>query len=425
MPFANSYVRDILSLFLPERIVNWVIPNWKELAQFYHDDAFKIFNKYFGVLKNDYTNLFWVGILGFPMSFIFNKKGGLFLFSMFVIPFVLMSFIFYDPALPRYLIFIYPIFLISVAAGLYFTLELFFTKIIKTKRATLFAFAISLFVLINFIPREEVESIIKVKREQGFIVDRSLSEWSFTNWEYPCRYVKSLMKEGDVIFSTVPQATNYYLNHDSSIRFRQRYYDTVEKQYKNFELGNCDIPCAESVEDIVNTLKNYERGWLLADYYFYNVMTDPQARSVICRYLDYHPQGSNDGGVLIFSWDKKNPDPVKNQTLLYVLGKSNGKINSDELSMNLRKGFEQANSLSLYVYARSVSNNEMIVLVNNKYKVVMPATKSKTDMERLSATIKPDILLEGKNTFKIIYNTKVPLDEIEGFSLHHIGITGS
>ena len=425
LPFAGTFVKGILGYFLPEKIVTWVIPNWEMLGEYYEKTPFKTFNTYFDVLKIDYPILYWAGILGIPASFFVNRKGAIFLFSMFVVPFLLMSFIFKDPSLPRYMIFIYPLFLVGIASFLYVISNLIYKKMFRQGGNLKYAIVtclVPVVVILFFIQTEELRELADAEKKQGFIVDKKLSNWSFTNWKYPSRYVKANLKEGDLVLSTVPPATEYYAEIDSCIIFRQRYYDTEEKKYKNTPPNECRPPCANSYEDLRDILMNYERGWLLADYYFYNVMTDPRARALVCKYMDYHPQSNKDGGVLVFSWNTKNPSPVENQSMLYVLGKSETKLASDELSMTLKNGVEKMEDLYLNAYARSVSKNEMYVLVNKKFKIPFPSSKKQDQLEKLSVNLKPGILSEGKNTFRFFYNKNVKYDEVKGFSVHHLEI---
>lgn len=129
LPFAAPFIKGILAYFLPDRIVTWVIPDWALLSKYYEETPFKTFNIYYAVIKNDYPLFYWLGVAGIPLSFFINRKGGIFLMSMFVVPFVLMSFVFKDPSLPRYLIFIYPLFIISAASFLYLVGNLVYEKL--------------------------------------------------------------------------------------------------------------------------------------------------------------------------------------------------------------------------------------------------------------------------------------------------------
>jgi len=421
-PVLSGYVKDLLRIFLPENIVTWVIPDWADLKVYYRENPFKIFNKYFDILKYDLKWMYLLGIGGLVLAWFYNKKSGAFLTSLFLFIFLLMSFIFYDPALPRYLIYIYPLFIISVAVFCYVTLNFIIKKSVNNPGGTTAKVLWLIpFILAGFTFRcDELKSLATAGKKYYFLVDRKLSEWSFTDWQYPCKYVENFKKPGDIIISTVPAATNYYLKTDSSIIFRQRYFDASQKKYVNYENTGIELPDARSVESLKRTLENYERGWLLADYYFYNVMTDPEARTLVCRHMDYHPQSSPDGGVLVFSWNKKNPDPKPYQAMLFVLGKSDIKMATPELQLNLDPGMVESGNLDLYIFAQNVSPREMIILINKKFRLYAPECKS-LGIEQLMVDLKKGILQPGSNTIQIFYNEKVKLDKIRGFSIHNIG----
>lgn len=422
-PVIDSYVRSFLSLFLPGNIVNWVIPDWSHLKEFYEETPFKIFSLYADVIWYDLRWMTIPGVLGLILSWFVNKKPGIYIISLFLVPFLLMSFIFYDPALPRYLIYIYPLFIICVALFFYQVFYFISARILKPSgKLSVFLLFVIPFVLAAFTFRyTELESLTKAEKKLGYIVDKKLSHWSFTDWKYPCLYVGKLKKQGDIILSTVPTATNYYLKTDSSVIFRQRYFDSETKTYLNYTNENTELPDAKTVESLIQTFKQYERGWLIADYYFYNVMTDPAAMSLVCRHLDYHPGSTNDGGVLVFSWNRKDPPVIPYQTMLFVVGKSDVRVSTPKLNINLDERYFTASEVFVTINARFVSDKELIVVLNDKFKVFGPACKS-NGIERLDIKVPLSEIKPGTNTLQVFYNNQVPVDREKGFVIHHLGM---
>lgn len=423
-PVVSVYVKSFLGLFLPENNVNWIIPDWGHLSEYYKKNPFKIFNLYADVLKYDLKWVYIVGILGLPISFLINKKSGIFLVSLFLFPFLLMSFVFYDPALPRYIIFIYPLFIISVSVFFYKVIQLLADKILKPRKKQWIwlLWVVPFVVVASAFRTNELKSLSKAEKTLGFVVDKRLSQWSFTNWNFPCKYVESLKKPGDIILSTVPQATNYYLKTDSSVLFRQRHFDSETKKFVKNESDFSVLPDARTLENLQKTIEQYERGWLLADYYFYNVMTDQAAMTFVCKHMDYHPEATNDGGVLVFSWSTRNPPEKKYQSTLFVLGKSDIRKATNKLNINLKEEYLKASEVRLMVNAQFVSENEMIVNLNDKYRVFAPPCKTQK-IETLEIKIPKEQIKAGINTIQIHYNDKVKIDHNKGFSVHQIAMS--
>ena len=166
--------------------------------------------------------------------------------------------------------------------------------------------SLTLWVLYADAPFNETKAFLNTE-VHGRVAPKELSHWAFSDWKYPSAYVGKLMQEGDEILSTVPKPTDFYLGINTSKRFRQRHLDTKIRQYvMNDEPTNGKLH-AFTTQGFINLVNSTPRGWLLADYYFYNALTDPQARQFAIQNLNYHFDASRDGGVDVFSWDRNQP----------------------------------------------------------------------------------------------------------------------
>lgn len=376
MPFLGDLISPILLLFLPQKAVTWVIPNWEFIGNMFNDPEKRYisFDLYNGVLQTDLPYLHYLGYAGFILAFFINRKSALFISSFFIIPFFLMSFVFRDPALPRYLLYITPFFLIAVASAIYFLWNNILSRAVaqslQSKLITKVAvYGLTLWLVFIDLPFKEAQAYINTE-VHGMVTPKTLSHWSFVDWKYPSRYVGQYMKEGDLILSTVPKPTDFYLGINSSQRFRQRHFDTKIRQYVMNDEPETNELHARTTNGFINAVNSTQRGWLLADYYFYNALTDPQARQWAIQNLEFHYDASKDAGVHVFSWDKSLP-PSPQKNVLIVLGKG-GKNASQELTMDIQN-LNAANKVRLFFDVEAIDHNqEAILVVNGKNSVYLP-----------------------------------------------------
>lgn len=420
-PFVGEILRPILGLFLPENSVIWVLPNWEDItSKWSFSEKYKIFSMYTAVLQNDYSSIYVLGFIGFMVAFAFNKKSAIFLSSFFIVPWLLMSFIFRDPALPRYLIYIYPGFLISMAVSLFWILKYlvpliipknFLSKNLVPKGLILVAFCL----LITTAPLKEIWTLISVDRH-GWVTRKELCGWKFSNWKESIQYLASRVKPDDIVLSTVPDATDYYLNRDNSLRFRQGHFDTQRRRYVANTPSNKCGASAVTFEEFVETVENTERGWLIVDYYFYTVMTDQRARKYVIQNLKYHFDASKDGTVQVFSWDHDLPEPKKG--LLIELGKGD-KTFSEKLFLEL-PSFEQTKTLKILIDAEAIdSNKEAFVMINKKYSKFLPKCRT-NQREKITLDIHIQWLKSGKNLIQFGYNRGKIIDIRQGYALYYL-----
>jgi hypothetical protein len=230
-------------------------------------------------------------------------------FSYYIVPFLLMGFVFLEPCLPRYHAFIYPLYLVTVVSAFYYVPALI--KKITPKWPAYHSWigfvALIGFVILFITSKAIKNSITLITLEKyGTVIDKKLSQWSFTNWRDPSLYVKKRLKPGDLIFATIPAGVDFYLGADqkSSIYpFRQMRLNAEDKTY--VPLGNsAQLPSASSFDDFYKTLQRNQRVWLISDYYFYNVMTEGRCRDLVFQNFTLIPEASKDGKyTIVFIWD--------------------------------------------------------------------------------------------------------------------------
>lgn len=224
--------------------------------------------------------------------------------------------------------------------------------------------------------------------------------------------------------STWPSATNFYLERDNSIWFRQRRYDTKLRKYVNLEPKK-DGNSAISVEDIARTISKHKTGWLFADFYFDNVLTDQRARDFVIRNMDYHFNISNEGDIKLFSWDHSRPKKYQN-TLLIELGRNDAKLASRELNFNLQTLENINDGLTLVIEAEGIDNiNEAYVTINKANSAVIPIPKQVKKSANIAARRSYEVFIgkswlkQGKNSLQFAYNKDIK-DYPKGFVIYNI-----
>ena len=315
-PFFNDVVRPILGLFLPEWAVSWVVPRWDIiLADWNSPERFAIFNMYVDVLKNDFGNFWYIGLVGILATLYLDWKKGTFLASMFVLPFLLMSFLFRDPATPRYLIYVYPVFLLYTAVGFFVFLVLLARWILSIssrirRYSQKLAITAAVVVLLLYAPWNETFALLMTQKH-GRVVKRELSYWYFSHWREAYDYLQANIQSEDVIVSTFPASGNFYLDRENTIWFRQRHFDPERLDYVPNEPTGNRGQSAWTYEEFLETVQMHSRGWVIADNYLYNVMTDPRARDYIFQTMEYHFGASIDGTVFVFNWNHRSSESPK------------------------------------------------------------------------------------------------------------------
>ncbi|GHV58277.1 hypothetical protein FACS1894182_09800 [Bacteroidia bacterium] len=303
VPAFQSVIKTFLFVLFPEGIWNF-LPQLDRLQELWKAQPYKIFNLYLSVVKVDLPHLWVTGVIGLLWSFYRFRKSALFNFSLTVVLFLLMSFVYCEPALPRYIIYIYPFFCIGIAVFFY---EIIFqlNRLSKKPVASNILLGLVLMVLVLLTPWKPSFAMVKA-RNHGMVVPRELTVWYFTDWKYPLEKVASKMQPGDVVLSTVVQSAQFYMHTPDIIRFRQLYYNSENYRYEKFETDTTMLN-ANSTGGVAHILDTSDRVWLLANYYFNNALTDPEARSHVINRMKFEYDMSNQY-VSVFSYDKTKPD---------------------------------------------------------------------------------------------------------------------
>lgn len=427
----DKVARPVLGILLPERIINWILPDWSYIIAKLKssEEAFKSFIVYFNVLKSDFSIIYYLGFLGIIFSFFIRgkKQEAIYLFSMFVVPFLLMSFIFRDPSTPNYIYYIYPIFLIYISIFIYFFVKYFFKKIFShnlLSKRSFNHFVLLLIILLIFIaiPKKEIKSLITTK-EHGQVVKKELFYNRYIDWKSVCKKIKPYVQKEDIILSTWPSATNFYLNRNNSIWFRQRVYDTKLKKYVNRKPTN-QKNSAYTLQELINTYKENQRGWLFADYYFHNIFTDPKSRDFVIKNMNYHFNIDNDGEIQVFSWNHQRKRKYRN-SMLIELGRNERKIASKPLNFTIKSMDQIRNGLIIGIDAEGIDKkNEAYVIINKKHYAVFNLHKNKSSIENakrqnFTTVVKKEWLKEGQNIMQFVYNKDVA-DYPKGYVIYNV-----
>ncbi len=424
LPGANDLLRAPLSAVLSAQQVDWVLPQSTRLSELWANQPWEAFGIYHGVLRYDPTLLYFPAVAGLVVTFRQWPRPAAWLVGSILTPFLLMSFLFRDPAMPRYFIFVYPWFLLSAAVFFYWLFDYLTVKKFPNASNT-FRYAVLLlpfvFVLAS-VRWPELRRLVLAEQLEGHVVNENIGEFNFTNWKQPCDFVNKNRKSGDVLMSTVTNAASYYLDEENILWFRQMQYDTKLKRY----VQNPSEPgkySAATFEDLRRTVATAPRGWLLADYYLDNVFVNDPSRMFVYENLQYYPEASSDGSVKVFGWDHSKPKPQQ-QNVVVQLGRAADKIISTPYMMNISQQAYNAPNLEMQIRYQGVdSNKEALVIFNDDNAVYLPANTGKS-IELRTLRVQKQFVKPGYNKIQVMYEEAVQHDPDKGFTVFYIGFEG-
>jgi hypothetical protein len=187
IPPLSDLIRQPLSGLALSKIADLALPQWSRIGQLWTEKPWESFGIYNGVLRYSPTLLYFAGLLGLVMAFRQRLTSGLWLACSLLVPLLLMSFIFREPALPRYFIFAFPYLMIAAAAGLYFLWDWVTTRLLpNTGGATTWLLAALPFVIVLASVRwKELGQVVLATKMEGHVVDMNVAHWAFTNWREP------------------------------------------------------------------------------------------------------------------------------------------------------------------------------------------------------------------------------------------------
>jgi 4-amino-4-deoxy-L-arabinose transferase-like glycosyltransferase len=425
VPALGEALKKALQPFLLSNIAEWAIPNWNRLATWWAEKPLESFNTYNDLLLYDLNWLYFPALAGLVIAYRLNARSGIWLTASFVVPLLLLSFIFREPFLRRYLIFAYPYLLISTGVFFYTVLNFLKQKFWpKASEKAGYALLCLPFVLLLFNTHwNGIADLALARKLEGHIVDMRVASWSFTDWKEACKYVDEHRQPGDVLISTVPTAVSYYLEHENVLWFRQAYYDMREKRYKLNTPSPNGGPSASTFEDLVRTVQQSPRGWLLADYYLENIFTDERALMWVYQNMHYYPDASLHGSLMVFGWDHSKPKPER-QNLVVELGCDDNKMESKVYNMTLPAELFANQQIDMTVRTRWVdTDQEALILFNDKHVVWLPPNTGPGTDEAV-VRLDRNWIRPGRNTIQVFYEPNRPRDPRKGFTLYFMSITG-
>jgi len=419
-PVGQGIVTALLSPILSADQIVWALPNWGTLSKQWKSEPFTAFKVYNDVLRYDTGWLYFTGLLGIISAWFLNRKSALWLCSMLLVPFVLLSFVYREPSVHRYSIFVHPFFWMASAV--------FFWMLWKwlapyVSRRLQFAFLIIPFVLVLLTANwKSIGDLTLARQKSGFVVDAKIGGLNFTNWNDVCQYVSKKRAPDEVVMATLANGVSYYLKDKNVIPFRQADYDT-QKKHQVFNKPKLDgSKNASSYEDLVYTVTNTPKGWLLADYYLESSFVDDKARQFVYRNMHFIPDASSDGDVLLFKWDNSIPKP-ENQNMVVELGRASSKVSSRVTNITVSEELLNSGSIKMAVRTANIdSKDEAFVVFNKQYPVFLPVNQSNV-IETHMVTIDKSILKPGNNIIQVGYNPKVKQDPRSGFVLYFFSLT--
>jgi len=404
-PQGKPLLQGILLKFVVAANTDWVLPNWDLIKEKYNGEEKNYVRDYYiKAFSTDMPKYYLLGMYGALLPLLRKHYKTAIILLCFWIPFLVMSYIYREPNLPRYMYYIYPFVLISIAV--FFNEIIFWINKYLPINKPVLTIAMALPLLYLYVPAQKSMALINTKT-QGQVVPQELSVWYFTSWNEALEQVAKEIKKDDIVITTGPWATTFYLQRDNNLWWRQQSYDKATRQWMPFSPPQRDAKGngATNYEDLVKTFTNNKRGWLISDYYLYNVTTDPKCRDFVFKNMHHHFNSSADGSVDFFSWDKEHPLPTQN--FVMVLGKNQNQLAGTPLTFNL--GVVQPEGISLVITAEGINNNqEVIALINNQHSIYMPQNNN-NERGDIVLPIAADWLNAGANTIQFGYNPDSPL----------------
>jgi len=426
-PLNAMILKPVFNNLMPENMVNLILPNFEYIkSKLTSADKFYQFKVYWGVITTDLPYMIYFAIAGVATLAITQFRKFFILFVFYIPPLMLMSFVFLDPCLPRYHTFIYPLFIIATASAFYYIpAELSKRFAPGNDRVRNLAFALSLFIfVVMLLVSKALNNPFKLINtiNHGAVIDRKLSIWHFTNWKEPSQFIKKNIRKGDIVFCTVPDAVNFYINLQNQYNvnlFRQMRLNPEDRNY--IPMGNSkNLPSASSYDDFYKTMESFPRIWLIADYYLYNTLTDPGTRDLVFRNFSLFPEACRDGSVQLFLWDGNQPKKFIHNTLL-ELGKPIGRQESPGI---LLQASQEHRSIGVGVKIQSTginSDKEAFIQINkgDHFNIPKPKQIDQNNIGISELRIPGNKLKLGQNILTIKYNLTNP-DPYRGFILYNI-----
>jgi len=209
----------------------------------------------------------------------------------FLVPFLLLSLLL-DQKNSRYLFFTFPLLMAMAAHGVYEAWEKATRFRRKTLAKSLVLLAIALLLIQTCIG---TYSMIYSDYQPLPYED------PHPHWRYASEYVEKNMKEDEIVLSTMPICTLYYLGKTDYWLRQNEYYGYIDQQgvLRDRYTGAMIL---KDYETFINEIKG-KHGWIIADRKLESYFTDFQVQEYIKNRMMLHPEGS-DETISVYRFEK-------------------------------------------------------------------------------------------------------------------------
>ncbi|MEE9187450.1 MAG: hypothetical protein V3U10_05355, partial [Bacteroidota bacterium] len=200
------------------------------------------------------------------------------------------------------------------------------------------------------------------------------------------------------------------------IWFRQRHFDSERLDYVPNEPTGNRGQSAWTYEEFLETVQMHSRGWVIADYYLYNVMTDPRARDYIFQTMEYHFGATTDGTVFIFNWDHRSSEAPK--AFILEVGKTENLSTFIPVTV---KAEQTTSEIAVAIDCEGIdSNREAYLVVNRIRSTYLPSCQNNA-RDTVTVLLQKDWLSGKRNFLQFGYDPAVgENDRQKGFVVYDI-----
>ncbi|AKB86157.1 glycosyltransferase family 39 protein [Methanococcoides methylutens] len=200
----------------------------------------------------------------------------------FFVPFVLLT-LFLDSKCTRYLFFIYPLFIALASNGIFELLQ----RINHVNCKLISKYAPMLIILLFLIPNGVGLYELNSNDYQPLPY-----ETPHPNWQHAAEYVQKNMVEDDVILSTMPICSLYYLGYTDYWLRQNEYYafEDMDGILRDRYTGVIILKDYDMFKDETNN----KNGWVIADQKLNSYFSDPEVIEHIDQSMILIPDGSDE-----------------------------------------------------------------------------------------------------------------------------------
>jgi hypothetical protein len=220
-----------------------------------------------------------------------NRDRALIVIIGFLVPFLLLSLLL-DQKNSRYLFFIFPLFVAMAAHGVYEAWE----KARRIRRKTL-AKSLVLLAIALLLIQTCIGTYSMIYSEYQPLP----YEDPHPHWGYASEYVETLLSEDEIVLSTMPVCTLYYLGKTDYWLRQNEYYGYIDQQgvLRDRYTGAMIL---KDYETFINEIKD-KHGWIIADRKLESYFTDSRIQEYIKNRMNLHTEGS-DETISVYRFEK-------------------------------------------------------------------------------------------------------------------------